>query len=92
MNADRDFVVEEVTRHIDDTLPDRIAEGVAEGIKMLLKDEELMHGLWERAYDEMSERANVKIKLWIGGRVLFIFIGAAFSLMMGWLYARGAFK
>lgn len=92
MNADRNYIIEKVTEHIDNTLADQIAHGVADAVKLLVKDPEFMAAFWQQGYNQLSLNASTGVKLWIGGKIMWAVIGAAFSGVMLWLNARGTFK
>lgn len=83
-NNDRDSIVDGVNDHMDEELPDLIAEGFARAMRELLKDEKFMAEFWSQGYRQFSESASTSVKLWIGARVLYLFIAAAFAAALAW--------
>lgn len=92
LNADRDFIIQEVTDHMDTQLADKITAGVVQAFRELAKDEEFMTAFWHQGYAQLSDNASTEVKLWIGGKIMWAFIGAAFSGAMLWLNSKGMFK
>ncbi|GAC1457706.1 MAG: hypothetical protein NVSMB70_01690 [Chamaesiphon sp.] len=92
MNVDRDFIVQKVNEHMDQTLPDRIAEGVAEGVRLLVRDPDFMEAFWSQGYSQLSQSATVGVKLWLGSRILAAIAISGFGALLTWLYVRNAFK
>ena len=69
-----------------------VAQGVADGFKLLAKDEEAMKAFWARGWRELSEHATNNTSRWIGQRLLTWFVIAAVSAGVAWLVKSGAIK
>lgn len=86
---DREFIVSSVVERIEETLPDKISAAVVAGFRELLQDEEAMEAACKLAFDQFSLHADTRMKLWIGGRMLTLLVGAAFAAAIAWVSMRG---
>jgi hypothetical protein len=69
-----------------------VAEGVVQGLKIALKDEELMEDFWKAGFEHLTTHAGSGASQWVGKRILIAAIAAVFIWALGWLFRNGAFK
>lgn len=69
-----------------------VAQGVADGFKLLANDEDVMKAFWARGWKELSEHTTNNTSQWLGKRLMTWFVIAAVSAGVAWLVKSGAIK
>ena len=56
--------------HIDEVRA-QVAQGVVEGLQLILADEKIMGTFWHRGYEELVSHGKDGTSMWFGKRIMF---------------------
>ncbi len=75
-----------------DDLPKSLASAVAEGVREVITDDEMMHRFSRSLYEELASHAVNNTSQWIGKRILTAAVVALTTAGIIWLVKTGALK
>lgn len=73
-------------------MSDAIRQGVVEGMRELLRDDEAIAGFWARGYKELTQHTSANASQWVGRRILTAIMVAVFVGSVTWLVKSGNLK
>lgn len=75
-----------------ETMRSDIAAGVADGMRELLADDDVVKKFWRRGYAELTEHGQDEASRWIGRRILTSLVIALVTAGLVWLVRSGGLK
>lgn len=75
-----------------ESIRSQVAQGVTEGVRALLEDEETMKQFWRSGYEELITHGGNGASQWLGKRILTWLIGSITLAGLVWLVKSGAVK
>ena len=79
-------------RELREELPQTLARAVAEGIRDVVDDKDLMQKFSRALYDELAGHTVNGASQWVGKRILTAFVVALTTAGIIWLVKTGALK
>jgi hypothetical protein len=79
-------------RQASEELQALVRKAVADGMRDVINDHELIERFWKSGYAHLSEHTTDSLSQWVGKRVLMILVAAALSSSIAWAVMTGRIK